>query len=41
MSARKYGKCVRCGRTIDVTNPAFDDKGKGYEKELCDQCTTS
>ena len=26
---RKYGKCVQCGRTIDVTNQDID---------LCEQC---
>jgi hypothetical protein len=38
MSKRKYSQCVRCKRTIDVTNPAIGEDGKGYEKEVCNQC---
>lgn len=30
MSKRKYGKCLWCGRTIDVTNS---------DRELCDDCS--
>lgn len=38
MSKRKYGKCLWCGGTIEITNPAFGKDGKGYEKELCSNC---
>lgn len=39
MSRREYSKCVRCGRTIDVTNAVFE-KGQtiGYIRDLCNQC---